>query len=105
MQMAAEAIHDSERIMLGRQRLDNIANIDLHSGGLGAGHHRRDPMKESLDIENKLVWDRTAGEDYSVFARNPSTGDNEANSNLRPNTAEVRSGDKRSERQNNNERS
>ena len=96
--MAAEAIHDSEKIMLGRQRLDNIANIDLHSGGLGAGH-RRDPMKESLDIENKLVWDRTAGEDYSVFARNPPTGDDEANSNLRPKTADVRF-----ERENNKER-
>ena len=56
-------------------------------------------MKESLDIENKLVWDRTAGEDYSVFARNPPTGDDEANSNLRPKTADVRF-----ERENNKER-
>ena len=34
MKMAAEAIQDSERIMLGRQRLDNIANIDVSAGGL-----------------------------------------------------------------------
>ena len=32
MQLAAEAIQDSERIIMGRQRLDNIANIDLVMG-------------------------------------------------------------------------
>ena len=35
MRMAAEAIQDSERIMLGRQRLDNpvvVANIEVASG-------------------------------------------------------------------------
>ena len=34
MRLAAEAIQDSERIMLGRQRLETIANIDV-SGGVG----------------------------------------------------------------------
>lgn len=59
--MAAEAINDSEKIMLGRQRLD-IANIDLEN-------RRADPLKQSLDVQNKLVWDRTDGEDFSVFAQ------------------------------------
>lgn len=29
MKMAAEAIQDSERIFIGRQRLDNIADINI----------------------------------------------------------------------------
>lgn len=41
--MAADAIFDSERIMLGRQRLD-IANIDLDA------RPRVDPLKQSLDV-------------------------------------------------------
>ena len=77
MRMAAEAIQDSERMMLGRQRLDNVANIEV-----GAGI--TDPMKQSLDVENKLVWDRTNGEDFSVFAQNKEDArrDNR-NSNLK----------------------
>ena len=46
MRMAAEAIQDSERIMLGRQRLDNpvVANIEVASGRM-AGGDPSDPMK------------------------------------------------------------
>ena len=73
MRMAKEAIQDSERIMLGRQRLDNLSNIDLNH------RPRRDPLKESLDVENRHVWDRTQGEDFSAFERK-----NQENSNLLP---------------------
>ena len=46
MRMAAEAIQDSERIMLGRQRLENpvVANIEVASGRM-AGGDPSDPMK------------------------------------------------------------
>ena len=70
MRLAAEAIQDSERIMIGRQRLDNIANIDIDKNrDLNRRHaNPADPMKTSLEVQNKLVWDGSAGEDFSVFA-------------------------------------
>lgn len=57
MRLAAEAIQDTERMtQLRRQRLDNIANIDLDNG-TGNANRLRDPLRESLDVRDKLVWD------------------------------------------------
>ena len=70
MQLAAEAIQDSERIMLGRQRLDHIANIDINSGG------NRSALRQSLEAKDKLVWDPSKREDdFSVFARKEPVSD------------------------------
>ena len=73
--------------MLGRQRLDNIANIDVGAGGVvqlkdNQSEYEPNPMKESLDVQNKHVWDRTDREDYSVFAQNnPRKNEYKRNSN------------------------
>ena len=62
MQMAAQAIEDSERIMLDRQRLNHIANIDVSNTG------RRPQVRQSLDPHDKLLWDPVDQKDFSAFA-------------------------------------
>ncbi len=75
MRMAVEAIEDSERIMIGRQRHENIANIDID--GMH-DRHDRNPLKESLDDQHKHIWS-AAREDFSVFAPNLKEQKSDAN--------------------------
>ena len=89
MRMAAEAIHHTERIILDRQRLDNVvANIEVGPGARSRITHDDngldDPelMKQSLDVQNKHVWDKTGGDDYSVFARKDRNTEVNSNSNI-----------------------
>ena len=86
MRMAAEAIQDSERMMLGRQRLNNVvANIEVGPGArtrvMDDDNGLDDPelMKQSLDVQNKHVWDKTGGDDYSVFARKDRSAEDYSN--------------------------
>lgn len=59
MRMAAEAIQDSERIMLGRQRLDNVevANIQL-----GSAKKHYDLMKQPTCANPSYVVDKRKSE-------------------------------------------
>ena len=69
MRMAAEAIKDTERIYLDRQRLGNVH--DDAGGNSRSKLPGVDLLKKSLDVKDKHLWDPESQENFSVFAQNP----------------------------------